>query len=260
MKIAVLIKQTPDTAELPKVSVEAVTQNAVETTMVINPWDEFAAEEAIQLAERFSADTVALTLGSDDAVDGLKHALAMGIDEATLIDAGDDPAAVDLNAAARILAAAVQSLGDVDLIITGKQSVDGNSSATYVGIARKLGVPVVANVVKVVDIADGRATVERLADGVRDTVQVALPAVISVGKEINEPRYPNFMGIRRASRAQIPTLSLADLGQSDVAPATRWSNIRKPETRSTQVQMIEGSSAAEKAEKLVDALLAEKVI
>lgn len=259
MKIAVLIKQTPDTAELPKISAEAVSQQDVQATMVINPWDEFAAEEAIQLAERFDGDTVALTLGPADALDGLKHALAMGIDAATLVDSGDVPS-LDLTAAAKILAAAVQSLGDVDLVITGKQSVDGNSSATHVGIARKLGMPVVANVVKVVDIADGRATVERQADGVLDTVQVNLPAVISVGKEINEPRFPNFMGIRRASRATIPTLSFADLGVDDLAPATTWANLRKPESRRTQVQMIEGNSAAEKAEKLVDALLAEKVI
>ncbi|MEX1019422.1 MAG: electron transfer flavoprotein subunit beta/FixA family protein [Litorilinea sp.] len=260
MKIAVLIKQTPDTAELPKVSAEAVSTHNVQATMVINPWDEFAAEEAIQLAERFNAETVAISLGPAEALDGLKHALAMGVDAATLIDSGADPNAIDLSAAAKILAAAVQAEGDVDLVITGKQSVDGNSSAAQVGIARKLGVPLVTNVVKVVDIADGSATVERLADGIQETVQVALPAVLSVGKEINEPRYPNFMGIRRASRAQIPTRELDELGLGDLAPLTQWANIRKPESRRTQVQMIEGSSPADKAEKLVDALLAEKVI
>lgn len=259
MKIAVLIKQTPDTAELPNVSAEAVGQQQIEATMVINPWDEFAAEEAIQLAERFDAETLAITLGTEHAIDGLKHALAMGIEEAKLIEGGDT-ATLDLTATAKILAATIQAEGAVDLILTGRQSVDGNSGAVHVGIARKLGAPLVANVVKVVDIADGQATVERLVDGVLETVQVTLPAVLSVGKEINEPRYPNFMGIRRASRSKIPATSLDELGLSDLQPTTHWQNIRKPESRRTQVQMIEGANAADKAEKLVDALLAEKVI
>lgn len=260
MKIAVLIKQTPDTAELPKVSAESVGQSEIQATMVINPWDEFAAEEAIQLAERFNGESIAITLGNDGATDGLKHALAMGIDEAALVDCGTDTAALDINATAGILAAAVQAQGQVDLILTGKQSVDGNSGVVHVGIARKLGLPLVANVVKIVDIADGQATVERLVDGVLDTVRVALPAVLSVGKEINEPRYPNFMGIRKASRAKIPILTLADLGMDGLSPTTRWQAIRKPETRKSQVQMIDGTGATEKAEKLVEALLAEKVI
>jgi electron transfer flavoprotein beta subunit len=260
VKIAVLIKQTPDTAELPKVSAEAVDRHQVQATMVINPWDEYAAEEAIQLAERFNGDTVAFTLGRDGAVDGLKHALAMGIDEAKLVDLGADTAALDLVATVQALVAAIRAEGQVDLILAGRQSVDGNSGVVHVGVARKLGVPLVANVVKVVDIADGQATVERMADGVRETVQVTLPAVLSVGKEINEPRYPNFMGIRRASRAQIPSLTAQDLGLDAPAPVTQWVNIRKPESRATQVQIIDGPTAAAKAEKLVDALLADKVI
>jgi electron transfer flavoprotein beta subunit len=127
-------------------------------------------------------------------------------------------------------------------------------------VARKLGAPLVANVVKIVDVADGQATVERLADGVLETVQVTLPAVLSVSKEINEPRYPNFMGIRRASRAQIPVLTLDALSVQAGSSLTRWTNIRKPETRRAQVQIIEGANAAEKANKLVDTLLAQKVI
>jgi electron transfer flavoprotein beta subunit len=258
VKIAVLVKQTPDTAELPKVSADAVREGVVQAAMVINPWDEFAVEEAIQLAERFDGDVVAITLGSPEATEVLKHALAMGVNEAKLVDAGAQ--AHDLWNTAAILAGAVQAEGDVDLVLTGRQSVDGNSGAVQVGVARKLGVPLIANVVKVLDVAGGKVRVERLADGILETVEATLPAVLSVGKEINEPRYPNFMGIRRASRAQIPAVSPAELGVDGTHGATRWSNIRKPETRRTQVQMIEGATAADKAEKLVDALLAEKVI
>ena len=87
-----------------------------------------------------------------------------------------------------------------------------------------------------------------------------LPAVVSVAKEINDPRYPSFMGIRKAGRAKIPTLTVDDLGLSDLSNATTWTNIRKPEERSVEITMIDGGSPAEKAEKLADALMSEKVI
>ena len=259
MKIAVLIKQTPDTAELPKISAEEVRSGEVTATMVINPWDEFAVEEAIQLSERYDADAVAISLGTPEATDALKHAIAMGVHEARLI-VKDEAGSGDLWATAAILAAAIRNEGDVDLVLTGKQSVDENSSSVFVGVARKLGYPLLTNVVKVVEIAEGRITVERLVEGAQETVTAPLPAVLSVGKEINEPRYPSFMGIRKAGRAQIPTLEAGELGVSETAARTHWANIRKPVVRKTQVRIIEGASVQEQAAKLADALLAEKVI
>ena len=259
MKFAVLIKQTPDTAELPKVAAEDVLSGDVKTTLVINPWDEFAAEEAIRLAERFNAETVALSLGAPGAVDALKHALAMGVAEAVLVDnAGLQEA--DLWATATVLVAALRAQGPLELVLAGRQSVDDNSGALFAGVAAALGYPLLTNVSKIVAIEDGSITVERQLDGTLETVKTPLPAVISVAKEINEPRYPSFMGIRRANKAQIPTLTLADLGISAPANSTTWTNIRKPAVRRTQVQIIEGASVQEKAAKLVDALIAEKVI
>jgi electron transfer flavoprotein beta subunit len=258
VKIVVLIKQTPDTAELPKVSAEEVQSGDVQATMVINPWDEYAAEEAIDLCDRFDGDAVALSLGSEDETDALKHALAMGIGEAALID-GSALGDADVWTVAEALAAAVKAQGDVDLILTGKQSVDGNSGALFAGIACKLGWPLIVNVSKVVDVADGAITVERMVDGGQETVKAPLPAVVSVAKEINDPRYPSFMGIRKANRASIPVTTAADLGVS-AGNATQWTNIRKPEETKTDVVMIEGDSAQEKAAKLADALMAEKVI
>jgi len=259
VKVVVLLKQTPDTAELPKVTAAEVQTGDVKATMVINPWDEFAAEEAILLADRFHAETVALTLGSTDAVDALKHALAMGVAGATLVD---DRATRDgdLWTTAEILAAAVKAQGDVDLVLAGKQSVDDNSGVAFVGVATKLGYRLLNNVVKIVDIADGKVTVERLVEGGQETVESQLPVVISVSKEINEPRYPSFMGIRKANKAQIPTVTPAELGVAAATSRTQWRNIRKPEVRQTQVQIIDGASAQEKAANLVNALLAEKVI
>lgn len=258
MKVVVLLKQTPDTAELPKVTAEEVRAGHVKATMVINPWDEFAAEEAILLADRFNAKTTAITLGAASATDALKHALAMGVQDATLIEHSADSG--DLWLTASLLAAAVQAQGNVDLVLTGKQSVDDNNGVTFVGVATKLGYRLLTNVVKIVDIADGKVTAERQVEGGLETVESQLPAVLSVSKEINEPRYPSFMGIRKANKATIPTVTASALGITVPPAQTSWTNIRKPEARQTQVQLIDGATAQEKAAKLVDLLLAEKVI
>lgn len=259
MKIAVLIKQTPDTAELPKVAAEDVRSGNVKTTMVINPWDEFATEEAILLSERYDADAVAISLGPADAADALKHAIAMGVPQAVLVDNASFEGG-DLWATASVLAAAVRAQGEVEIVLTGRQSVDDNSGALFAGVASRLGCPLLTNVSKIVEVADGAVIVERQVQGAQETVKAPLPVVISVAKEINEPRYPSFMGIRRANKAPIPTLSLADLGVDTPMNKSEWANIRKPEVRRTQVQIIDGATVQEKAQKLVDALLAEKVI
>lgn len=258
MKVVVLVKQTPDTAELPKVSAEDVRRGDVNATMVINPWDEYAAEEAILLSERFDADTVALTMGKPDAAEALKHALAMGVSEAVMVDSSGVRG--DMWTTAAVLAAAIRDQGDVDLVLSGRQSVDDNSGAVFAGVASKLGWPLLTNVIKIADISGGKVTVERAVDGQQETVAVKLPAVLSVNKEINDPRYPSFMGIRKAGKAKIPTSSVADLGIDGTSARTEWVNVRKPGERKTEVKIIDGASAQEKAAKLADALLAEKVI
>lgn len=258
MKVVVLIKQTPDTAELPKVRPDEVRNGNVQATMVINPWDEFAAEEAILLSDRFGGESTAIALGTPSAADALKHALAMGVGSAVLIDSSATPGDSFMTAA--LLAAAIKAQGNVDLVLAGKQSVDDNSGTVYVGVATKLGYRLLSNVTKIIEINDGKLTAERSVDGGLETVQVKLPAVVSVAKEINDPRYPSFMGIRKANKAQIPVLTPAALGVAATGGQSEWTNIRKPEERSTKVQLIGGATAQEQAAKLVAALLAEKVI
>lgn len=258
MKIAVLIKQTPDTAELPKVSVDEARSGIVNATQVINPWDEFAAEEAIALSERYDADTVAISLGDPDATDALKHALAMGVNEAVLVDQSL-VAAGDEWSVAEALAAAIQAQDEVDLVLAGRMTVDGNSGVVYAGVACKLGWDLIVNVTKIVSVEGGKLTAEVVHEGGQETVQVPLPVVVSVAKEINDPRYPSFMGIRKASRAKIPVLGKGDINVT-AGRRVRWDNLRKPEVKKVQVQIFDGGSVQEKAAKLADALLAEKVI
>ncbi|MFN2202936.1 MAG: electron transfer flavoprotein subunit beta/FixA family protein [Caldilineaceae bacterium] len=258
MKIAVLVKQTPDTAELPKVSADEVRSGDLKVTMVINPWDEYAAEEAVSLGERYNAKSVAITMGPTTAADALKHALAMGVTEAVLVDSTGVP--VDAGATSALLAAAVKSQGEIDLVITGKQSVDAGTGSVYVGVACRLDFPLVSNVTKVKYISENTIVVERSLDGRIETVSVPLPAVISVGKEINDPRYPSFMGIRKANRAEIPVVPASELEAGNLAKKTVWTNVRKPESADAECVMIEGATAQEKAAHLVDALMGEKVI
>jgi electron transfer flavoprotein beta subunit len=264
LNIVVCVKHTPDTAELPKISVAEVTSGDIKATYVLNPWDEFAVEEALLLQDRFDGDVTVVTVGEEKATEALKDAIARGVQSAILLS---DPAFAGSDAwgTAEILAAAIKKNGPVNLVLAGRQSVDGNSGLVAPGLARKLGATLLTNVVKIVDVSGGKITVERQLEEGRETLTASLPAVVSVSKEINEPRYPTFMGIRKASKAQIPAWSLADLGLAAAsvgaaAAVARWTDLRKPAARSAQVVMIKEATVEGTAAKLADLLMAEKVI
>jgi electron transfer flavoprotein beta subunit len=212
LKIVVCVKQVPDTAA--KVTVENGRVTWGDAPLVINPWDEFAVEAALKQVETHSGSVIALSMGGENAREALKHALAMGAGEAILIS---DPAigAADSQATARLLAAAIQKIGDVNLAFFGRQAVDGDQGVTAAQAARVLSWPMLSLASKItLDPGAGSIQVERSIEEGRQVVEGKLPVVISVAKDIGEPRYPSFMGIRKASRASIPVWSLADLGVS----------------------------------------------
>jgi electron transfer flavoprotein beta subunit len=265
MKVVVCIKQTPSTTAVFKVENGGVSWDDPTggKPNVTNPWDEYAVEEAIRLKENHGAtDALALTTGPEEAQEVLKNALAMGCTEAVLVS---DPAFAgsDSLGTARILAAAIAKT-EAQIALFGKQAIDGDTGVTPVMAAKVLGWTPLTYVSKIVSIEDGRITVERNIDAGTQTVSAALPVVISVVKEINEPRYPSFMGIRKANRAKIPVWSADDLeieGEYGAAGAkVDWSTVYAPPERDTTTVMIDGDSAEEMAEKLADALMAEKVI
>ncbi len=264
MKIVVCVKQTPDTAELPKVNVNQVKAGEPAATMIVNPWDEFAIEEGLLLSEKHKADVTAISVGPAQAVEALRTSVAMGVGNAILLS---DPGLVEGDAlvTARALAGAIKKEGGADLVITGKQSVDGNSGQVSVALARLLGANFLSGVVKVVDVSGGKITVERSLEEGKETVSANLPAVLSVAREINEPRYPSFMGIRKAAKAAIPTWSAGDVGLGadqvgKVGSVSDWIDLRKPPARAAQVEIIKGDTPEQQAAILMDRLLAEKVI
>ena len=260
MNIVVCVKQTPDTAAT--VSVENGVVSWGEAPLVLNPWDEYAVEEGLRLKEAHGGKVTAVSLGSDGARDALKQALAMGCDEGVLIS---DTAfgGVDSLIASQALAAAIQKLDGIDLALFGRQAVDSDTGLTGAQVARRLGWPSLSLVSAITELDPvGRSiTVQRMLEEGRQIVRSPLPAALSVVKEINEPRYPSFMGIRKASRAEIPIWAASDLGMAQVGQAAvSWAEIVPPPRLETRCEFIDGASPQEIAGRLVDRLVEEKVL
>lgn len=264
MNVVVCIKQTPDTAAKVEVKDGHVTWG--DAPLVVNPWDEYAIEEALRLKEKHGGKVTAISLGPETAKEALKQAVAMGSDEAILIS---DPAlkGSDVLTTSRALAKAIEKIAEADLVMFGKQAIDGDTGQTAIAVARRLGWSPLTYVAKIVELDPGAKTikVERLLEEGRQTVTSKLPAVISVVKEINEPRYPSFMGIRKALKLTIPIWSAADIGVEAgqvgaAGSAVVWPEMKPLPVREATCEFIEGASPEEIAAKLAEKLIAEKVI
>jgi len=186
----------------------------------------------------------------------------MGCGEAILVS---DPALAGMDSlgAARVLAAAIRKIGDVTLALFGKQAIDGDMGVTAAQTARSLGWPVlsIVSVVQSLDPAVGMIRVGRSTEEGRQVVEAKLPVVMSVGKDIAEPRYPSFMGIRKAAKTEIVTWSGADIGLDPAITAkVTWPEVSNPPASTSQVEIIEGASLQDKADKLVEKLIADKVV
>jgi len=256
VKIVACVKQVPDSEA--KVSASGGQISWGDSPLVINPFDEYAVEGALQQKEAAGGTVTALCIGPESARDALKHALAMGADNAILVS---DPAlsTLDTQGAARVLAAAIKKIGEADMVIFGRQTLDDGFGITGPQTARVLGWPMLG-LAGQIKVQDGGVQVERVIEEGRQTVSARLPAVLSVVQSIGEPRYPSFMGIRKASRATIPTWSLSDLGIGAPAFVVRWPETTNPPVRDVKTEMIAGDSPQEIAEKLAEKILEEKVL
>ena len=257
MKIIACIKQVPDSEA--KVRAEGGQISWGDAPLVINPFDEYAVEGALQQREAVGDSTVtALCIGPESAQEALKHALAMGADDAILVS---DPAVngLDTLGAARVLAAAINKIGGVDMVIFGRQTLDSGSGLTPAQTARVLGWSMLG-LAGQIKVDAGRVAVERVIEEGRQSVTASLPAIISVVQSIGEPRYPSFMGIRKASKAQIPVWSLGDLNLGAPEAIVKRSELMSPPARETAVEIITGENPAEIANTLADKLIAEKVL
>jgi electron transfer flavoprotein beta subunit len=256
LKIIACIKQVPDSEA--KVRADGGQISWGDAPLVINPFDEYAVEGALQQKEATNGTVTALCIGPESAKEALKHALAMGADNAILIS---DPALNELDTvgAARILAAAINKIGGVDMVVFGRQTLDIGSGLTPPQTARVLGWPMLG-LAGQIKVNAGSVQVERVIEEGRQSVKAKLPAVVSVVQSIGEPRYPSFMGIRKASKAEIPVWSLSDLGAEAPEAIIKRSELVSPPARETSVEIITGDSPEVIADKLADKLIADKVL
>jgi electron transfer flavoprotein beta subunit len=265
LNIVVCVKQVPDSAAALKVD-EQSNVSWGDAALIINPWDEYVIEEAIRLKEKFGGKVTVLTVGPEQSKEVLKQAVAMGCDEALLIsDAAFEGS--DALGITHILAQAIKKLGEVDLVAFGKQAIDSDTGLVPAGVARRLGWPLLTYVAKIdeLDPASKSIKVTRLLEQGRQSVGSKLPAVLTAVKEINEPRYPSFMNIRKASKLQIPIMDAAAIGAEagkvgKANVAAQWLKVFPPPARTGTCEMISGDSPQALAAALADKLLAEKVI
>jgi electron transfer flavoprotein beta subunit len=256
LKIIACIKQVPDSEA--KVKAENGKVSWGDAPLVINPFDEYAVEGALQQKEAQGGTVTALCIGPESAREALKHALAMGADDAILIS---DPALenIDTQGAARILAAAVQKIGGVDMVVFGRQTLDNGAGLTPTQTARVLGWPMLG-LAGQIKVEDGTVWVDRVIEEGRQSLSAKLPAVLSVVQSIGEPRYPSFMGIRKASKATIPVWTLGDIGTSAPEAVVKRAELMNPPVQETTIEIISGESPAEIGDKLADKILAEKIL
>ena len=206
MKIAVCIKRTPDTETRIKISGDGKSIDEAGVKFVLNPYDEYAVEEALQLKERVgSGEVVIVSVGGDSSQETIRTALAMGADRGVLLK--PDNASIDPLPVAKALADELRG-GEYDVVLFGKLAIDDYSHATGPMVAELLGVPCVSAVAKL-EIADGKGTAEREIEGGVEVVEFSLPAVVTADKGLNEPRYPALRGIMMAKKKPLETKDVA---------------------------------------------------
>jgi len=268
MNIVVCIKQVPDTTEV-KVDPETGTLMREGVPSIVNPFDEFAIEEALSLRQTFGGRVTVITMGPPQAASALRQALGMGADEAVLLS-DRTFAGADTWSTSYTLAAAIRKTGPFDIILCGKQAIDGDTGQVGPGIAVQLGIIPLTYVSKINRVeltsAPGVIEVERILDEGREIVEGRLPALLTVVKDINVPRLVSISDIRRALKIQIPTWTAADLPGVDSrklgleGSPTRVSRIESPPRRASKGEMIPVDNVDEAASALVDKLRAAKAL
>ncbi len=253
MKILVCVKQVPDTTEV-RINRETNTLQRQDVPSILNPFDRHALEEALRVKERCGGTVSVLTMGPLQAQEVLKECLALGADEAVLVS---DKAFVgaDTLATSRTLAAAIAKLQPAELIFCGKQAIDGDTAQVGPELAEHLNMAQITCVSKLeVFPAERRLIAEREVEDGHEVLELSLPAVLTVSKSLNEPRYPSIKGRLRANKTSIPILTLADLGlQAEETglqgSPTRVVRIFAPETRKGG-EVIQGMAPRQAADLL----------
>jgi electron transfer flavoprotein beta subunit len=262
MNIIVCIKQVP---EIGLIKIDDSNHKVVypQGAGMTNPFDDYAVEEALRIKEKTGGKITALSLGNKNSEAALRNCLALGVDEAVLLQVADVNL-IDSYTAAQILSLGIRKIGDYDLVLCGKQAVDGDSSLIPPSLAEWLGLPQVTFVKKFESLDQNGAAVKRMTEEGHDLIEISLPAVVSVVKEINEPRLPSLKGKMRAKSAPVTVWGKAELGLeeeivSGEGSLTKMSSFASPPQR-PRGDLLEGESASELVGRLVEKLKEAQVI
>jgi electron transfer flavoprotein beta subunit len=205
MNIIVCLKQTFDTEEKIVLENGKISEDGVE--FIINPYDEYAVEEAIKLRDEHGGEVTVVTVGPERAESALRTALAMGADKAVIVD--DEGIDTDEYSVAKILAAVIKDR-EYDIILGGNMAVDNGSGQVGPRLAEELGIPQVTTITKL-EIDGGKATIERDVEGDLEVIEVSLPVLVTAQQGLNEPRYPSLPGIMKAKKKPMERLTVDDL-------------------------------------------------
>jgi electron transfer flavoprotein beta subunit len=255
MNIVVCLKQVPGTTEV-KIDPQTNTLIRQGIENIINPFDTYAIEEGVRLKEKHGGKVTVLTMGPPQAEAALREAISLGADEVVLLS-DRAFAGADTWATAYTLAAAVNKLDETDLIICGRQTIDGDTGQVGPEMAEMLELPFIAYVGEVEEIDGGKIRARRLTEEGHEVIAANLPAVITVSKEINTPRLPSLRGIMKSKSAKVTAWGLADLGIGEdkvglAGSSTQVIKVFFPQ-RETTAEMLSGG-VAEQADALVDRL------
>lgn len=237
MNIYVLMKRTFDTEEKIVLHNNQIQEDGAE--FVINPYDEYAVEEAIQVRDQHGGEVTVVTVGGEESEKELRTALAMGCDKAVLINVEDDLEESDQASVATILAEYLKQQ-EVDLILAGNVAIDGGSGQVGPRVAESLGIPCVTTITRL-QIDGKNVTVTRDVEGDEETIETTLPLLVTAQQGLNEPRYPSLPGIMKAKKKPLNELELDDLDveEEDVERKTKTIEIFLPPKKESG-QILQG--------------------
>jgi len=256
MKIIVCVKQVPDAKD---VRLDPVTNTLAREGVesIMNPFDQHALEEAVRLKDKHGGEVTVVTMGPPQAEDMLRLAISCGADQAVLVS-DRSFAGADTWATAYTLEHALKKIGDFDLILCGKQAIDGDTAQVGPGLATRLGIPYLTCVQKVREASETGLVVERMMDDGYDVVAVDYPALLTVVKDINEPRVPSLKGKMKAKKAEIIKLSAEDINADPTCiglpgSPTKVVNVFPPEARGDR--SVLSGTLDEQLDQLVEKLI-----
>lgn len=253
MNIFVSMKRTFDTEE--KITIADGRVNEEGAEFIINPYDEYAIEEAIQVRDKHGGEVTVVTVGNEDAEKELRTALAMGCDKAVLINIEEDVEEQAQYTTAKVLAEYLKDKNP-DLILAGNVAIDGGSGQVGPRVAELLGIPYVTTITKL-DIDGDKVTIVRDVEGDEEVIETSLPLLVTAQQGLNEPRYPSLPGIMKAKKKPLDELELddLDLDEDDVAAKTKTIEIFLPPKREAG-KILQGE-IADQVKELVQLLRSE---